>query len=112
VSANAIVWWVSLVALIVVLALAGMQAARAQRELARLKTRIAAYEDLPVMTALTNVEADIQRLEGAAGHVAPLVERAQAAMAVIRRGPVPPDVIAAATRLGAEIAALRTFASR
>jgi hypothetical protein len=112
VSTNAIVWWATLVALIVVLGLAGVQAARALRELNRLKERAASYEDLPVLKALANAEARIQRLQDVADEAAPLVERAQAALAVIRRGPVPPDLIAAAERLRAEIVALRTFASR
>jgi hypothetical protein len=112
VSANAIVWWAALVAVVVVLALAGMQVARALRELKRIKTRVAGYAELPVFTALTRAEGDAQRLAGAIENVAPLIERAQAALAVIRRGPVPPELIAAAQRLRAEIAALRTFASR
>jgi len=112
VSANAIVWWATLVAMIAVLALAGAQVARALREFNRAKARVAAFGDLPVMKALENVDADMQRIDGATGNVAPLVERAQAALAVIRRGPIPPELIAAAQRLRAEIVALRTFASR
>jgi hypothetical protein len=112
VSANAIVWWVTLVAVVAVLALAGAQAARALRELKRLKARVAGYGDLPVVKQLENVEADVQRIEQAVSGVGPLVERAEAAIAVIRRGPVPPELIAAAQRLRFEIGALRTFASR
>ena len=111
-SANAIVWWATLVAVIAVLALAGVQAARALREVNRLKSRVAGYAELPVVKALEHVEADMRRLEGAVGGVAPLVERAEAAIAVIRRGPVPAELIAAARGLRAEIVALRTFASR
>ena len=111
-SANAIVWWATLVAVLVVLALTGMQVARAMRELNRIKSRVGGYGDLPVMKALENVETDVMRIETAGGNVAPLVERAEAAIAVIRRGPVPPELIAAAQRLRAEIVALRTFASR
>jgi hypothetical protein len=110
VSANAIVWWATLVAMVVVLALAGAQAARALREVKRIKTRVEGYGDLPVLKALANVEADMLRLESAVGGVAPLVERVHAAVALIRRGPVPPELIAAAKRLVAEIAALRSFA--
>ncbi|HWT07244.1 MAG TPA: hypothetical protein VN224_15875, partial [Xanthomonadales bacterium] len=64
-SANSIVWWATLVAVVAVLALAGVQAARALRELNRLKMRVAGYADLPVMKALANAEADVQRIEGA-----------------------------------------------
>ena len=41
VSANAIVWWATLVAVVVVLALTGAQAVRALREMKRLKARVA-----------------------------------------------------------------------
>ena len=111
-SANAIVWWATLIALVIVLALAGGQAARALRELKRIQTRVAEFGDLPVMTAFAKVEADVQRIEGAADNIAPLVERAQAAVAVIRRGPIPPELIAAVQRVRAEIVALRRFAAR
>lgn len=111
-SANAIVWWATLVAVIVVLALAGAQVARALREFNRAKARVAAYGDLPVMKALENVDTDMQRIDGATGSVGALVERAQTALAVIRRGPIPAELIAAAKRIGAELVALRTFASR
>ena len=108
-SANAIVWWVSLVAVLVVLGLAAAQLMRALRELKRLKARVAGYADLPVLAALTRAEADAQRLQGAVEGVAPLVARAQDAVAIIRRGPVPPELIAAAKRLSAEVSALRRF---
>jgi hypothetical protein len=112
VSANAIVWWASLVALIVVLALAGAQAARALRDLKRIKERTAAYADLPVLKALAGAESNGQRLADIAESVAPLIERAQAALLMIRRGPVPPELISAARNVAAEFAALRSFASR
>jgi hypothetical protein len=112
VSANAIVWWATLVAMVVVLALSVTQVLRALRELKRVKARVAGYGDLPVMKALAKVEDDVQRLQGAGEDVAPLVERAQAAVDVIRRGPVPPETIAAAKNLRAEIIALRTLVSR
>jgi hypothetical protein len=112
VSANAIVWWVTLIALVVVLALAGAQVARALRELNRIKGRIAAYAELPLFKALERAEADSQRLERALASVAPLLERAQAALEVIRRGPVPPELVPAAKGVVAELVALRRFASR
>ena len=111
-SAHAIVWWATLIALVAVLALTGAQVARAWRELKRLKERVAGYAELPVMTALENAETGMHRLERAADNVAPLIDRAHAALAVIRRGPVPPELIAAVQRIRAEIVALRTFASR
>lgn len=111
-SANAIVWWATLVAMVVVLGLAGAQALHALRELKRVKTRVAGYGELPVVKALQNAEGHVQRIESAVSGVAALVERADAAIAVIRRGPVPPKLIAAARGLSAEIGALRRFAAR
>ena len=111
-SVNAIVWWVILVALVVVLALAGAQAGRALRELNRVKARTAGYGELPVMRALAHVELDVRRIEGAAAEIAPLLERVQVALAIIRRGPIPPELIAAVRGLRASVVALRTFASR
>jgi hypothetical protein len=112
VSANAIVWWATLVALIIVLALAGAQVVRALREFKRVQTRVAGFADLPVMKALANVEADVRRIERAGDGIAPLVDRAHAALAVIRRGPIPPELIAAVQRVRAEIVALRRVAAR
>ena len=111
-SAHAIVWWATLVALVIVLALAGAQAARALREFKRVQTRLAAFGELPVMKALANAEADMARIEGASGAVAPLVDRVQAALAVIRKGPIPPELIAAVQRVRSEIVALRRFTAR
>jgi hypothetical protein len=112
VSANAIVWWASLAALVLVLALAAMQVVRALRELNRVKTRVADYAELPVLKSVARAEGDVERMLGALEQVAPLVERAQAAIDVIQRGPVPPGLVPAAKNLGAEIAALRAAVSR
>lgn len=111
-SPNAIVWWVILVAVLVVLGLAAAQALRAMRELNRIKARVAAYEELPVFKALAGVEANGRRLEAAVGELAPLIARARIALAVIRRGPLPPELIAGIRSLRAEIAAFRRFARR
>jgi len=111
-SANAIVSWAFVVAVVVVLALAGAQAMRALREVNRLKTRVAAYAELPLFAALERAETDAQRLGTAVEAVAPLLARAEAAVAIIRRGPVPPELVTAAKRLFAEVRGLRSFASR
>lgn len=109
-SANAIVWWASLLAVVVVLALAGAQLARALRELNRVKARVAAYGELPIFKALERAETDAQRLTGAMEQIEPLMARAQAALAVIKRGPIPPELITAAKRVATEITALRHVA--
>jgi hypothetical protein len=111
-SANAIVWWATFIALVIVLAFAGAQVVRALREFKRAQTRVAGFGGLPVMKALENVEGDVQRIQRAGDEIAPLVERAQTALAVIRRGPVPPELIAAVQRVRAEMVALRRFAAR
>ena len=112
VSANAIVWWASFAALVLVLALAALQLSRAMRELKRVKARVAGYAELPVLKSLERAEGDAERLTVALEQVAALLERAHAAIAVIQRGPLPPEVVPAAKRLGAEIAALRAAVSR
>ena len=109
---HALVWWVILVALAVVLVLAGAQAARAFREIKRLNERIDGFADLPVAKALPRAEANIRRIEEAVDQVEPLVERAKVAIAAIRRGPLPPGLVAGIRRVSAEIAAFRQVARR
>ena len=111
-SAHAIVWIVIAVALVVVLAMTAAQALRAVREMNRMNARLDAYGDLPVVRKLARAEDDIRRIEAAAAQVAPLAARAEAAIAVVRRGPLPPEVLRAFRRLAAELAAFRAFAGR
>ncbi|MDP9106048.1 MAG: hypothetical protein M3N49_08940, partial [Candidatus Eremiobacteraeota bacterium] len=80
---NAIIWWVALVAVVAVLALAGAQAMRALREVKRLKTRVAAYAELPLFASLERAETDAQRLGAAVEAIAPLIARSEAAVAII-----------------------------
>lgn len=108
-SASAIVWLVIVVAWIVVLALVGAQALRALREAKRLQRRVGAYADLPVLAAVKRAAENAQRLERSAAEAEPLLERAQAAIAVIRRGPFPPEVVEAFFRVRDELAAFRRF---
>jgi hypothetical protein len=109
---HALVWWVILIALVVILALAGAQAARALREMKRLNERIEGFADLPVARALPCAEANINRIEEAVAQVEPLVERAKIAIAAIRRGPLPPGLVAGIRRVIAEVAAFREAARR
>jgi hypothetical protein len=111
-TSHALVWWAILIALIVILALAGAQVAHALRELRRFNGRLEAFADLPVVKALARTEGSIRRIEDAVAQVEPLVERAKIAIAVIRRGPVPPELIGAIRRVSAEIAAFRSVARR
>jgi hypothetical protein len=112
VSPHALLWWAIAVLLVVVLVLAGAQAARALREWKRVQARVDGYADLPVVKALAVAERDLRRIEGALAQIAPLVARTQAALVVIRRGPVPPELTAAIRRVRAEVGAFRTFARR
>ncbi|HEV3088836.1 MAG TPA: hypothetical protein VGX96_16610 [Candidatus Elarobacter sp.] len=111
-SPHRIFWWVTIVALVVILALAGAQAARAIRELKRATVRVDEFADLPMLKALERTEARLRSLEAAFGQLEPLAGRALAAIAIIRKGPIPPELIGAFVRLRTEIAAFRRFAGR
>ena len=111
-SPDRIVWWVTIVALLVILALAGVQLARALRELKRVTTRLDELADLPVLKALERTERRLTALEPAFAQLTPLVGRATVALATIRKGPIPPEMIAAILRIRSEIAEFRRFARR
>lgn len=108
-SAHAIVWTLTGVLLVIVLALAASQALRGLREAKRAKARVDAYGELPMVAALHKAEADAQRLQASLTQVEPLMARAQVALATIRRGPFPAEVAGAYARVRDEIAAFRRF---
>lgn len=108
-SAAAIVLWIALVAFVAVLVLAGLQAARAVREVSRIKKRVDAYAELPLVAALQRAEQDAERLQHAIAVIDPLLARAQRAAATIRQGPIPPDVTNAVVRIGIEVQNLSEF---
>jgi hypothetical protein len=112
VSPYALIWWSTLIALVVVLALATAQALRAWREIKRLGDRVEAFADLPVVAALERADADGRRIESAVAELPALLERAKAAVAVIRQGPLPVELVVAIVRLRTEIAAFRKFSAR
>ena len=111
-SPHALVWWAILAAVVVVGAMTVAQLLRALRELNRAADRAAAFADLPVVAKLERAERDQRRIESALAQVAPLVARAQLAVAAIRKGPVPPELPAAIRSVRAEIAAFRHFSRR
>jgi hypothetical protein len=111
-SPDRIIWWVTIVALLVILTLAGTRLARALREMKRFNARLEEYADLPVLQALERTERRWAALEPAFAQIAPLVGRAVIALATIRKGPVPPEMIAAILRIRSEYAAFRRFARR
>lgn len=106
-AATTIVWWVVLIALVVVLAFAAARVVRALREIMRIKRRVDGYTELPVFVALANAGANAERMTASFEEIPALLERAQRAAAVIRRGPIPPDVVAGVVRIGVEIQGLR-----
>ena len=106
------VWWVILAASVAIGALTIVQLVRAFREVKRLASRVDAFADLPVVKALDRAEADGRRIEAAADQLPVLIARAKIAVATIRRGPLPAELIDAIARVRAEIAAFRKFAAR
>jgi hypothetical protein len=109
VAATTIVWVVTLVALIVVLGFAVGRIMRMIREIKRIAQRIETYAELPVVGALEKAGADAERLALAIEEMEPLIVRARRAVAVIRRGPIPPEVTGGIFQIGAELQTLREF---
>jgi hypothetical protein len=107
VSVTAAIWWGSLAAVVVVLVLIGLQLTRIVGQLGRIERRVIAYDDLPLVAALRRAETSGARIEAAVAQVEPLIARAASAVEIIKRGPLPPEVIVAYRRLRAEIAAFR-----
>jgi hypothetical protein len=111
-SPHAIIWWTFATAVAVTIVLAAVQVVRALGELKRLGARVEEFAELPVVGALARAEQDARRLEAASTQIAPLIARAQLAVATIKRGPLPPELVSAVRRLRAETATFRAFARR
>jgi hypothetical protein len=107
VSVTAAIWWACLAAVVVVLVLIGLQLARIVGQLGRIERRVAAYDELPLVAALRRAEISGARIEAAVAEVEPLIARAASAVEIIKRGPLPREVIVVYRRLRAEIAAFR-----
>ena len=106
----AAVWVTTIAVVAAALAAAALQARRAVGEVRRIQTRVDAYASLPIVTSLAQAAGDAERLNAAIERIDPLVARARKAAAVIREGPIPPDVVAAVVRIGVEVQNLREFA--
>src|SRR5216684_3747740 len=102
-SVGAIVLWVALGAFVVVLILAGLQAARAAREVSRIKRRVDGYAELPLVASLQRAGQDAERLQQTIATIDPLLTRAKSAVETIRQGPIPPDITNAVVRIGIEV---------
>lgn len=111
-SVTAAVWWASLAAFLIVLVLIGIQLARIARELVRIERRLSGYAGLPIVAALARAESSGARIEAAVAQVEPLEARARTAVEVIKRGPLPREIVLAYVRVRAEIAAFRAVAPR
>jgi hypothetical protein len=109
-SPVAAVLWTALVAVLAVLGLAVWQLVRAMREVMRIKRRVDSLAELPIVASLAKAGGDAERIAAATERIEPLLGRAQAAVAVIRQGPIPPDVVNAVVRIGIEVQNLREFA--
>lgn len=108
-SAADLVLWIALVAFAAVLVLAGLQAARAAREVSRIKQRVDAYAELPLVASVQRAGQDAERLQQTIAGIEPLLGRAKRAVTTIRQGPIPPDVTNAVVRIGIEVQNLREF---
>ena len=78
-------WIGTIVAVLVFLDLLFVELRRALREAKRLVTRLAGYADLPLFAQLAASGGDVERIVRAIDSVAPQLERAQAAIAMMRR---------------------------
>ncbi len=77
-------WIGTIVAVLVFLDLLFVELRRAFREAKRLMTRVEGYTELPIFAQLATTERDVDRIMRAVDAVAPLVERAQRALGVLR----------------------------
>lgn len=94
-SVHAAVLWLTVAVAVVCVVAAALQLLAAARGAKRIMARVEGYGALPVVDALHRAEADVARLEGSLTQAGPLMARAAVAVDVIRRGPIPPEFIAA-----------------
>jgi hypothetical protein len=110
--AEAVVRGTLLAAVVVVFVAAAFQVVVALRGLLRLRALVVAYGASPVATALAKSRGDVTRIQAALAARDLLLARAQTALATIRRGPLPPGLVAWLARLRAELAAFNASARR
>ncbi len=108
--AHAAVWWIVAALLVAILAASVVRLAHALGSLHRAVTRLGEAGDLPVLRALAGAERDVERISDAIDRVPPLIVRANAAAAVVRKGPIPPELPAAVARVRAEVGSFRACA--
>jgi hypothetical protein len=108
---DAAIWWTILGIVVVVFVVALVFLIRAARAARRIKRRTAAYASLPIVATIAKGQADVLRLQAAVAQLTALLARGDAALRVLRRGPIPADLRAAFSGLRAALAALRELAS-
>jgi hypothetical protein len=81
---SGMLWIGTIVAVLVFLDLLFVELRRAFREAKRLMTRIEGYGELPILSQLATSGRDVDRIARAIDAVAPLIERAQRALGVLR----------------------------
>jgi hypothetical protein len=82
---SGVLWIGAIVAVLVFVDLLFVELRRVLREAKRILTRLEGYADLPIFALLAASERDVERIVAAIDAVAPLVERGQTAVAVLRR---------------------------
>jgi hypothetical protein len=112
VSPNAAIWWTVLAAAVVVFVCIVVQVVRTLLALRHIADRVSAYAELPVVAAMNRAETNAARIDAAVAQIDPLLVRARTAVEVIKRGPLPREVVVAYGRVRAEIAAFRAVAPR
>jgi hypothetical protein len=80
-----VVWIGTIVVVLVFLDLLFVELRRIFREGKRLAKRLAAYRELPIISRLATGERDVERILAAIDALGMLMERAQRAIAVLRR---------------------------
>jgi hypothetical protein len=83
-SSTGVTWVAVAVAVIVFLDVLFVELRRCVREASRIVTRLNAYADLPLFSLLAATGDDIDRLNAALEAIPALLERGQAAIAMIR----------------------------
>ena len=107
ISVSAAAWWTILGIAVVVAIIVVVLLGRTAHEVLRLKSRLTAYADLPIVAAVAQAQADAARIEAAIAQIEPLVARAETALAAVRRGPIPPEVAGSVAFVSVKLRELR-----
>jgi hypothetical protein len=84
VDRSTVLWIAAIVAALVFLDLLIVEVRRIVRELRRIRRRVAAYGELPIVSLAATAPADVERLVIALDRIPPLAARAEAALIALR----------------------------